>query len=106
MTTTPVTPKPGSRLDQLAALYDDARAAAEAADAHLKMVTDGIKAELSAAVTTERVELASSGLQQPLRMKAVTSWRIDTKRLKAEQPETYVRYAKQSTYWDLRRVSS
>ena len=30
------------------------------------------------------------------------SWRIDAKRLKAEDPETYVRYAKKGGSWSMR----
>ncbi len=64
-----VSPEAGSRLAQLAALYDVRKREADAAEAALKTVVDGIKAELAAAlpegVTT--IDLAAEGLARPLR---------------------------------------
>jgi len=64
----------------------------------LKEITDGIKAELSRLHPGEReVLLTSPFLTNPLQMQAVTSWRVDAKKLKAENPMAYALYAKQST---------
>jgi hypothetical protein len=101
-----VTPEPGSRLEQLAAQYDMAKAEAEKAATDLKAITDAIKLELvNAAPGETSIDLVSDDLVKPLRLVAVTSWRVDATKLKKEAPETYVRYAKQSTSWTLRAVS-
>jgi hypothetical protein len=101
-----VRPEPDSRLAQLAASYTDARAAADAAAERLKAITDGIKRELTdTAPGATRVDLVHDSLAAPLRMQAKSSWRLDTARLKTEQPETYVRYARQVTAWELRAIS-
>lgn len=101
-----VTPDADTRLAQLVAQYDLAKAEAAKADEALKAITDGIKAELiNAAPGREDIRLESPELVKPLRLFAVSSWRIDARKLKAEAPEVYVRYAKQSTAWQLRAVS-
>jgi hypothetical protein len=97
--------QPETRLDALAAEYARLKPLADATNARLKEITDGIKAELAVAAPGKTsVDFVSPMLDQPLRMTARTSWRVDTKRLKSEAPEVYVRYAVQSTSWDLRRV--
>lgn len=97
--------EPESRLEALAAAYAQAKPAADAADAHLKSITDAIKLELSnAAPGALKVDLSSPDLPTPLRLQAKTGWRLDTKRLKAEAPETYVQYAVQTTAWELRAL--
>jgi hypothetical protein len=97
-----VTPARNSRLAQLHAAYPDLKAKADAAAADLKACVDGIKAELSQrAPGVERVDLLGAGLP-PLGLRAVTSWRLDSKALKQADPETYVRFAKQSTSWALK----
>lgn len=89
------------RLDQLHAAYADAKAEADAAAARLKTITDGIKAELQAAVPDEeRIELIGSD-GPPLRLVHTESWRIDARKLKREDPEMYVRYATKSSAWRL-----
>lgn len=101
-----VTPDADTRLAQLVAQYDMAKAEAAKAEESLKAITDAIKVELiNAAPGSEDIRLESPELAKPLRLFAVSSWRVDTKKLKAEAPEVYVRYAKQSTAWQLRAVS-
>src|SRR6266566_3009872 len=103
---TAVTPDPDSRLGQLAAQYDLAKAEADKATTDLKAITDAIKLELiNAAPGATSIDLVSEDLVKPLRLVAVSSWRVDAKKLKAEAPETYVRYAVQGTSWTLKRVS-
>jgi hypothetical protein len=34
----------------------------------------------------------------------VESWRLDSKRLKEEDPRKYVQYAKKSAHWELRAL--
>lgn len=95
----------GSRLEQLAEAYAVAKPAADAAKEHLDAITDAIKLELTmAAPGALRVDFTASCLDVPLRLQSKTSWRLDSTRLKTEAPELYVRYAKQSSYWELRAV--
>jgi len=97
--------EPGSRLADLLALYDQVKAQADEATARLETVKNGIKAELSAAAPgAPQVEVAHETLAAPLRLSYVESWRVDTKALKANDPETYVRWAVKSGKWELRGV--
>lgn len=102
-----VAAEPGSRLESLAEAYAQAKPAADAARARLEEITDALKLALSeAAPGAHKVELTAAALEVPLRMSARTSWRLDANRLKAEVPEIYVQYAKQTNYWDLRAVTN
>jgi hypothetical protein len=97
--------QPETRLDALAAEYAQLKPLADATNARLKEITDGIKAELAVAAPGKTsVDFVSPMLDRPLRMTAKTSWRLDSKRLKAEDPGTYVKYAVQSTSWELRQT--
>lgn len=103
-----VTPEPGGRLEQLLAQYDDLKAKADEAAARLKTITDGIKAEGAAwgdPVGATAVEFVSPYLAAPLRLSYVESWRLDAKRMKAEDPETYVRFAVKGGSWQLRKAA-
>ena len=100
-----ITPAPDSRLAQLLAEFEAAKRAAEAAHERLNMIKDGIKAELTAAAPgAEKVRVHSDHLTQPLQLSARTEWRIDARRLKAEDPVTWVRYARRVTSWRLESV--
>lgn len=97
---------PGSRLDQLLAAYAELKPQADEAATRLKSVVDAIKSELSAAAPgAPKVDVAHPALAQPLRMTYVESWRLDTKRLKAEDPFTYARYAAKGGKWELRGIT-
>jgi hypothetical protein len=99
-----VQPRSNSRLAALHAAYADAKAAVDAASEQLKAITDAIKLELTATDPNERrfELLPANGLDaRPLQLTYVESWRIDSTRLKKENPETYVRYAKKSGAWRL-----
>ncbi len=98
-----VEPTMGSRLEALHAAYPDAKARADEADAQLKAITDGIKAAAleEAPEGQTRVEVQGpSG--PPLRLTYTESWRLDSKRLKAQHPETWVRFAVKGGSWALR----
>jgi hypothetical protein len=98
--------QPGSRLEDLLAMYAYLKPAADETADRLKSVTDAIKAELAAvAPGAAQVEVSHEVLAQPLRLSYVESWRLDTKRLKAEDPGVYVRYAIKSGSWQLRGIS-
>lgn len=102
---TRVVPPAGSRLEQLHAAYPAAKAKAEAAAAELKAITDGLKVELTAGAP-EAHKIALVGEQgPPLSLVYSESWRVDARKLKAEDPETYVRYAKKSGSWTLKAVA-
>lgn len=104
---TVVTPEAGSRLEALAQAYALAKPAADAAKLVLDEITDAIKLELTnAAPGALKVDLHAPALEAPLRLAAVTKWGLDTTRFKAEQPETYVQFAKQSTYWVLKAIAN
>lgn len=97
-----VTPTVDSRLEQLLASYDEAKSAFEGARERFDGIKDGIKSELAtAAPNSEKVEVASQYLDRPLRMSYRLEWRVDTRRLKDEQPATYVEYARQIGSWRL-----
>lgn len=109
MTDTPprVAVQPGSRLDDLLAVYADLKPQVDELEKRLKTLTDAIKAELmNAAPGAERVDVAHAALVQPLRLSYVETWRLDSKTLKADDPETYVRYAVKGGSWQLRAVSA
>lgn len=99
-----VQPDAGSRLEQLHAAYESAKAEADGAAERLKAITDGIKLELAKAAPEQPfVELVGpAGVV--LQLTWSESWRVDSRKLKAEDPETYVRYAKKSGSWSLRRA--
>jgi hypothetical protein len=102
-----VAAEPGSRLESLLAEYERLKPLVDAAAAQLKTITDGIKTEATtAAPDTPKVDITSPVLAAPLRLQAKTSWRLDTRRMKAENPLLYVTYAYESTAWELRAVSA
>lgn len=93
-----------TRLSQLHAAYADAKATADDAAKKLKAVTDAIKLELTQAAPDEtRIELAGDAGPR-LRLAYSEAWTLDSKTLKATDPETYVRYAKKSGRWTLSKV--
>lgn len=102
-----VIPDAESRLAQLHAAYADAKAKADEAAAQLKVITDGIKAELQGGAHdgVHRFELRSPH-GPALSLQCVESWRLDSKKLKADKPLVYVTYAKKSSSWTLRPLRS
>lgn len=101
---TRVQAEPGTRLEQLHAAYPAAKSAADAAAAALKAITDGIKLELTQAAPEAR-RIALGGDAGPaLQLTYAESWRVDAKKLKAEDPLTYVRFATKSGSWTLKAV--
>lgn len=95
--------QPGSRLDDLLATYAQLKPQADETAARLKSVTDAIKVEMMAlAPEARRIDVDHAALALPLRLSYVESWTLDTKRLKAEDPATYVKYARKGGKWELR----
>lgn len=103
---TVVNPEPESRLDQLAARYATLKPQLTELKEQLEVVTEAIKAELTRAhPTSTDLLLTSPWLTSPLQLQQVTSWRLASTKLKAEQPALWVQYAAPSTSWTLRAVS-
>jgi hypothetical protein len=102
---TTVEAKPDTRLAQLSAQYDLAKAEVDKATETLKAITDGIKAELvKSAPGASDVRLRAEGLERPLRLLEVTARRVNSQRLKAEQPAIWATYSDESTSFRLERV--
>jgi hypothetical protein len=99
--------EPGSRLEDLLATYARLKPAADEAASRLKAVTDAIKVELTTAVPgVPKVDVAHESLAQPLRLSWVEKWDLDSKRMKAEDPATYVKWARKGGSWQLRGISA
>lgn len=92
------------RLAALVAMYDAAKSAADAAAAALKTITDGIKAETSAAIPGGTdFTIISGSLAHPLTLQYVVSNRVDTKALRAMlTAEQYAGLTKPSGSWTLK----
>lgn len=105
---TVVAPEPETRLDALLAEWAPIKARMKEMEEREKELNQAIKAEtmrLAPATATEAV-LRSPHLDTPLRVHPVTSWRLDSKALKRELPETWVRYANQSTSWRMEAIKT
>ncbi len=99
-----VVAEPDTRLSQLHAAYEDAKARADEASKQLKAITDAIKVELNTAAPEEsRVELRGDA-GPALRLVYSERWTLDSKRMRVEDPETYVRYARKGGSWTLSKV--
>jgi hypothetical protein len=99
--------EPGSRLEDLLATYAHLKPQADELATRLKSVTDAIKVELTTAVPdAPRIDVAHEVLEQPLRLAFIESWTLDAKRMKAEDPATYVRFARKGGKWQLRGISA
>jgi hypothetical protein len=97
-----VHPEPDSNLGRLCSAYKLAKPRADQAAKALEQIVDAIKVELTNAAPGETsVDLTADVLERPLRMTCVQSWYVDSKRLKAEDPYTYVKWAKKRTVWKL-----
>ena len=91
----------GSELEQLHAEYVEAKAAAKAADDRAKAVTSRLKTVLTEAFPEDRAMALEGPGGPPLELVYGTKWLFDSKRFKADDPDTYVRYAYQSGTWTL-----
>jgi hypothetical protein len=98
--------EPGSRLEDLLAAYAHLKPQADEVASRLKAVTDAIKVELTTLVPgAARIDVAHEALARPLRLSWIEKWDLDAKRMKAEDPATYVRFARKGGSWQLRGVS-
>jgi hypothetical protein len=102
-----VTAPADTRLAQLQEQYAQAKADADEANSRLKAITDALKVELTTVAPEQaRIQLVGGEGRPALRLAYSESWRVDAKRLKAEQPVLYVQYAKKSGSWSLKAVQS
>jgi hypothetical protein len=102
---TVVRPEADSRLAQMSAQYDLAKAEVDKATEALKTITDAIKVELvKAAPGAHDIRLDAEGLDRPLRLQAVVSRRVDSQTLKTSYPAIYAACSSPSTSWRLERV--
>lgn len=102
---TTINPDPDSKLGRLCVAYNLAKPRADQAMRSFEQIKDAIKAELANAAPGEtRVDLVGEVLDCPLRMTVQQRWYVDTKGMKAADPLTYVKWAKQRTVYDLRAV--
>lgn len=97
--------KKRTRLEQLHASYADAKSELDAATETLDAIKAAIKLEMTQAAPegAEKIELhaPAGSAARPLRLTYTRTWRFDSKKFKADDPETYVRYAKQTGSWRL-----
>jgi len=93
------------RLAQLVAAYDAAKLAVDSAASTLRAITDGIKAETSAALPgCTDVTIVSGSLEHSLMLQYVVSHRVDTKAMRAAlTPEQYASLTKPTGAWTLKR---
>jgi len=101
-----VSAQPGSRLEELLASYESAKAAAEEAASRFEAIKDAIKAETTAACPegTTRASITGTPGLPKLKLAWMTPYRFDSKRFKEEQPEMYVRYEKKIGFWEIRKI--
>lgn len=98
----PISAVPGSRLEDLLSQEHAAEAAAREAAERLKGVRDAIKAELTQAHPgIERFDIMGTPHRPAKQLTWVNTVRLDTRRLKAEQPLLYVEYAEFGGKWVL-----
>lgn len=88
-------------LIDLRAEYADAKAAADAADERLKAAKAKLQTALSEATNGALRSALHVPGYLPLTLTYGERWTVDSKRLKAEQPVTYVQYAKLGSSWTL-----
>jgi predicted phage-related endonuclease len=97
----------GSRLAGLLATYAELKPQVDELSNRLKTVTDAIKTEATAqAPGAQAIDLEHEALATPLRLTYVEQWRVDSKRLRAENPLLYVQYATKVGMWQLRGARS
>lgn len=106
----PITVTPDERLATLQAQYVEFKAAADIVNERLDAVKAAIKTAMAEALTNSgaltasgvpRVELPATEDCPGLTLSYRESWRVDARRLKAEDPTTYASYAVKSGSWTL-----
>lgn len=100
---------PGSRLDQLTALYAEHKPKLAELEKTVKEITDAIKVvalmEMPKVGATDSVDIRSASLDRPLRFYSYDKTTVSGKTLKETHPAVYAEVAKTTTVWTLRSVS-
>jgi hypothetical protein len=106
-------PERSSNLGKLCAAYSLAKPRADEAAKQLEQIVDAIKVEMTNAVADdpayqqgEPIVCLADVLATPLRLSYRKSWYLDVKSLKAQDPHTYVKWAKQRGVWQLAQVTT
>lgn len=95
-----VTAAPDTELAQLVAEYDRLDVEVKAKSAELESVKARLKVALQEAKPGEtEVLLTAPGLAKPLKMWFQEKWTLDSKAMKNQAPEIWVRWAKKSGSW-------
>ncbi len=95
-----VTAAPDTELAQLVAEYDRLDVEVKERTAELESVKARLKVALQEAHPGQsEVLLTAPGLVKPLKMWFQEKWSLDSKRLKNEAPEIWVRWAKKGGSW-------
>jgi hypothetical protein len=93
----------GSDLERLHQTYEDTKAVLKEAKARADSASAALKAAATAEAPEGTTNIALQGPGGPERsIGYVTSWKFDSKALKAADPVTYTRYAYQYGSWVLR----
>lgn len=98
---------PGTRIEELLASYEPAKAAKEESAARFEAITDALKAEMAAAAPRGSTDITLSS-QSPglprLRLHWSRPRRFNSKRFMHDHPALYVRYEERGGQWGLRVV--
>lgn len=90
-------------LDALYAEYNKLKPTFDELKERFEAVKQAIKVKLTAANPGQtRIDIDHPALAAPLKLIYVPRWDLNTKRMKAEDPELYVRYAEKGGRWELR----
>jgi hypothetical protein len=95
---------PGSRMEELLASYESAKAAKEDAGARFDALVAALKNELAATAPAGSTDIALAGPPglPRLRMRWKTPYRFNSKQFKEDNPFLYVQYEVQGGFWELR----
>lgn len=103
--TVQLTAAPGTRMEELLASFESAKAARDDAKARYEAVAGALKAEMAAAAPPGSTSITVSG-QTPglprLRLIWTRPYRFNTERFRTEHPALYVRYEIRGGQWSLR----
>ena len=94
-------PDDDPELDQLVAEY----ARLEPLVERFGEIKEALKIKLTGLYPGQKtISYTHPALTAPMRLVYISRWGLDTGRMKAESPETYARFAKQSGRWELRKA--
>lgn len=100
--------EPDSRLEQALALYDQFKSQADELESRMKSLKDIIATELLAKAPegSTRIATDAAALGLAYSYNWIPRTDLDTKRMKAEAPDVYARFARAGGRWELRKATS